>query len=208
MRGTKSGRLFLAAVVGVAALGAIAISGALGTSIAPAETVRDRPAEVKVAQAAAKETRKSAEGNTSTTVTTTTVHEGWTVTCNEGGAAPAKMCSASFRVINKQNNAVVLVWLMGRNAAGKPLAEFLTPTDVSIQPGIAVAFEESKPVKADYVSCTKKGCKASLDLTNSLVGQMKTAKKAKIDITLVDGKIVQFSVDIPGIDKALTDLGL
>lgn len=194
---------------GRAALGIAALASAtavLEHSSARAETT------IELAQAAAKEPRAGSDepaSETATkTVTTTTTHGGWTVTCSEGGTAPDKTCSANFRVINKKNNSVVLVWLIGRNKDGKLLTEFLTLTDIMIQPGVMVSIEEAKPVKAEYVSCTTKGCKASLDLTPQLVRQMKAAKKAKIDMTLIDGQAVQFAMDIPGIDKALVDLGL
>jgi invasion protein IalB len=191
--------------VGLAALATGAVLGSLTTAIA--ETAAKRPVETLMAQAATKEARPGAESTTKT-VTTTTTHGGWTVTCSEGGTAPDKSCSANFRVINKKNNSVVLVWLIGRNKDGKLLAEFLTLTDIMIQPGVMVTIEEAKPVKADYVSCTSKGCKASLDLTPNLVRQMKEAKKAKLDMTILDGQVIQFAMDIPGIDKALADLGL
>ncbi|MEP9388823.1 invasion associated locus B family protein [Mesorhizobium sp. KR9-304] len=192
---------------GRAVVGIVALATALGNSTAHAETTTKRPVETLMAQADAKEARPGTESTTKT-VTTTTTHGGWTVTCSEGGTEPAKTCSANFRVINKKNNSVVLVWLIGRNKDGKLLAEFLTLTDIMIQPGVMVAIEEAKPVKAEYVSCATKGCKASLDLTPNLVRQMKEAKKAKIDMTLLDGQVVQFAMDIPGIDMALADLGL
>ncbi|MER2535300.1 MAG: invasion associated locus B family protein [Rhizobiaceae bacterium] len=158
-----------------------------------------------VAQAAAPE-NKAAMPTTSTTTTTTT-HGGWTVTCNEGGTPPAKVCTASFRVINKQNNQNLLVWVFGRNKEGKLLAEFLTLTDVLVQPGVVVTLDDGKPVKADYVECTSRGCKARVELTPNMVRQMKGAKKARIDMTRLDGQVVQFTMDIPGIDLALGDLG-
>lgn len=177
---------------------------------ASARTPADTPPQqqnqpLMVAQAAAPET-KPAMPTTSTTTTTTT-HGGWTVTCNEGGTPPAKVCSAMFRVINKQNNQNLLVWVFGRNKDGKLLAEFLTLTDVLVQPGVVVTLDDGKPLKADYVECTSRGCKARIELTPNLVRQMKAAKKARIDMTRLDSQVVQFTMDIPGIDLALGDLG-
>jgi invasion protein IalB len=148
-----------------------------------------------------------AQAATTSTTTTTTKHDGWTVTCNEGGDPPKKICSANYRVIDKKSSSNILVWLIGRNAEGKLLAEFLTLPGVIIEPGVAVSLDEAKAVKADYVSCSAKGCKASMELTPNLTRQLKAAKKAKIDITRLDGKVLQFSMDIPGIDAALADLG-
>lgn len=157
-----------------------------------------------VAQAAAQENKPAMP--TSTTTTTTT-HGGWTVTCNESGTPPVKVCSASFRVFNKQNNQNLLVWVFGRNRENKLLAEFMTLTDVQIEPGVVLTLDGGTPIKAGYVECTTRGCKARVELTPNLVRQMKAAKKARLDMTRLDGQVIQFSMDIPGIDQALAALG-
>lgn len=143
----------------------------------------------------------------STVTTTTTTHGGWTVSCSQAGDPPAKTCTATFRVFNKNTNQNLLVWVFGHDREGRLLAEFLTLTDVLVQPGVVVVLDDGNPVKADYVECTSKGCKARLELTADLVGRMKAAKKARIDMTRLDGQVVQFTMDIPGIDLALRDLG-
>ncbi len=202
-------------VAGVAGLGYGAFKAVplvLDTAVAHAETKPVQPATAALAPeepakpAAAAETLM-AQAATASTTTTTTKHDGWTVTCNEGGDPPKKVCSANYRVIDKKSNSNILVWLIGRNAEGKLLAEFLTLPGVIIEPGVAVSLDETKAVKADYVSCSAKGCKASMELTPNLTRQLKAAKKAKIDITRIDGKVLQFSMDIPGVDAALADLG-
>jgi invasion protein IalB len=160
-----------------------------------------------VAQAAAPETKAAMP--TSTTTTTTT-HGNWTVTCGEGGTPPKKICTAMFRVINKQNNQNLLAWTFGRNQEGKLLAEFiLFPplSDVQVQPGVVFTLDEGKPIKADFVECSTRGCKARIELTPNLVRQLKAAKKARIDLTRLDMQVTQVGMDIPGIDLALGDLG-
>lgn len=162
------------------------------------------PQPTLVAQAAAQE---NPPAMATTTTTTTTTHGGWTVSCNTSGTPPVKVCSASYRVFNKQNNQNLLVWVFGRNRENKLLAEFMTLTDVQIEPGVVLTLDGGTPIKAGYVECTTRGCKARLEMTPNLVRQMKAAKKARLDMTRLDGQVIQFSMDIPGIDLALGELG-
>ena len=53
-----------------------------------------------------------------------------------------------------------------------------------------------------------RGCKARLEMTPNLVRQMKASKNAKIDMTRLDGQVIQFAMEIPGIDQALAELGV
>lgn len=169
------------------------------TSAAPTEKTDN----AMVAQA---DQKGDAVAAPSKTTTTTSTFGGWTVQCDE--TADKKVCSANFRVINKQNNTNVLVWLFGFNKDGKFLTELLTLTDVQLEPGVVLTLDEGKPIKAGYVECSTQGCKARLEMTPNLIRQMKGAKKAKIDITRLDGQVIQFAMEIPGIDQALGELGV
>lgn len=159
--------------------------------------------ETLVAQAAQK---GDAVTTPTKTTTTTSTYGGWTVQCQESGET--KVCSATFRVFNKENNANILVWAFGFNTEGKFLAELNTLTDILIEPGVVLTLDEGKPIKVNYVECSTRGCKARLEMTPNLVRQMKAAKKAKIDMTRLDGQVIQFAMEIPGIDQALADLGV
>lgn len=143
-----------------------------------------------------------------TTTTTTTTHGGWVVVCNETGAPPSRVCSANFRVVNQQTNSNILVWLVGFNAEGSLLSEFLTLTDVLIQPGVVVTIDQGQAARAEFVECSTTGCKARLAMTPELVLRMKAAQRATIEITRLDGQIVQFQMEIPGVDGALAALGV
>ena len=177
--------------------------------LAASEAAGMRPVEAKKIQLAEETgSKKNLEivPDNSTTKRTTT-YGGWTVNCSETIEPPEKLCSASFRIVDKQKNSNILVWLFGRNAKEKPLSEFLTLTDVLIEPGVVLTLDDGKPLRAGYVYCSSSGCKASIDLTKSLIQRLKTAKKAKVEVTCLDGKVIQFAMEIPGIDRALTDIG-
>jgi invasion protein IalB len=142
------------------------------------------------------------------TITTTAKFGGWTVTCNQAGEAAAKVCSANFRVVTKENNANILVWVIGFNAKGALLSEFLTLTEVQIQPGVGVTLDDATTLKADFVECGVKGCKARLEMSPSIVRSMKAATKATIAMTRLDGQVLQFQMEIPGIGEAMAELGV
>lgn len=152
---------------------------------------------------------QSAQPAATTTTTTTSQHGGWTVSCTSAGEPVQKTCSAQFRVVSKENNnALVLVWLIGRNAEGKLLTEFATPSDIMIKPGVAVSLDDTAIGVAEFMSCTSnQGCRAALELTPKLARDLKQAKKANVGITLLNGKLLQIGVDINGIEQVLAELG-
>lgn len=139
--------------------------------------------------------------------TTTTTYQGWSVQCTDSGKKDGKACAASFRVIDQKSKGNLLVWLMGKNAKGEKLAEFLTLTDVLIKPGVGLSLDDAEPVRAEYVSCGGNGCKASLALDKALVAKLKSAKKARVDMTRLDGQVIQFTMDVTGIAPAMADIG-
>lgn len=143
-----------------------------------------------------------------TVTTTTTTYDGWTVVCSAAGKEKAKSCTANFRVVNQQNGANILVWMFGFNAKGEPMTEVFTFPDVVIKPGVRISLGEGEPMTAGFVSCSSGGCKASMALDGDAVALLKSAKTARMDITRTDGKVVQFKMEVPGIDLALQNLGL
>jgi invasion protein IalB len=161
------------------------------------------------ASAVAQEGKSSLEneGAAKTVTTRTTSYNGWTVVCTESGDEAKKICSANFRVLNQKTRQNILVWLFGYNSKDEPLSEFSTPTDVLIEPGVAVTLDDGEPLKAEFVSCGTTGCKAVLPLDDSTIAAMKEAKRVKINMTRLDGQVIQFAFDIPGIDLALGDVG-
>lgn len=140
--------------------------------------------------------------------TTTTKYGGWTVQCNESGEPLRKVCGANYRVVDKKRNSSILVWRIGHSKDGKLMTEFVTPTDVRIEPGVAITLGEGKPIKAGFVECTGKSCKASTEVSPNIARQLKAASKVTVEITRRDGKVIQFAMEIPGIEQALADLGV
>lgn len=139
--------------------------------------------------------------------TTTTTFDNWTVVCSRTADQKSASCGASYKVINSQNQSVLLVWLFGRNAKGDKMTEFRTLTDVLIEPGVGITLEEGDPLTANYVSCGTNGCQASLALTDDMIERLRKTKSATVAMTRLDGKQVQFKMDVAGMGQALKALG-
>lgn len=210
---TKGGRTLLPILVvsAVLALGGVGLALRFGSG---GDTPKRPDATIQMQQTqAAPDTGPAApteaEGTMATNPNTTTqTYGGWSVVCNDSGDGQKPICTANYRVINTQTNSNILVWLIGRNAEGALLSEFLTLTDLLIQPGVVVTLEGAAPVKAEFVECMTNSCKARLEMTPEFVQQLKTAEKVTLDLVRLDGKVVQFGMDIRGADKALADLGV
>lgn len=212
-------RIILRGILGAAALlaigaGALAVTGNMPLA---AETARSafhtasttqEANPVQMAQASDGKGARSGSATVPGATQTTRTFGGWTVSCNEGGEPVKKVCSANFRVINQQNKANILVWLVGFNAEGQLLTEFLTLTDVLIKPGVLIQLEDQEAVRADFVECSTRGCKARLALDDSLLEQLRQSTKATIAVTRLDGQVIQFQMEIPGVDQALSELGV
>lgn len=139
--------------------------------------------------------------------TTTTAYGNWEVVCTKSSQDKRETCAASFRVVNQQSKANLLIWMFGRNDKGKPLTEIFTFPEVLIAPGVAVSLEGAAPLKAEFVSCSGTSCKAAMTLDTARIRQLKQAKTAKIAVTQNDGKVLTFNLDVAGLGPALGGLG-
>ncbi len=202
----------LVAIAAVALFLAGRVPGAPGgiSSLFPSSTkaVASQVPQQMAQATGGKGARDGATVDNSNNTRTTRSFGGWTVVCNEGGEPVRRVCSANFRVINQQNNSNILVWLVGFNAEGELLSEFLTLTDIQIQPGVGVSLESGEAVTAPFVECSTRGCKARLTMSDSFLQQLKAASNATIAITRIDGQVIQFQMQIPGVDQALAELGV
>jgi invasion protein IalB len=138
------------------------------------------------------------------TITTTTNHGSWRVTCEEN--ASERVCSATLRVMNKNSQANLLVWLIGRNAEGQARAQFSTPTNILIRPGVQLQLDEGETLTVQYSSCQPRGCTATTELPPELADQLRETQKATISIVTTENKTISFSINIAGIAETLADL--
>jgi invasion protein IalB len=129
---------------------------------------------------------------------------GWKVTCDEAGES--SVCSAAFRVINRQTNTTILTWMVGRGGDGELLSEFFVPTEILIRPGVAMVLEDGPAYRADFVACGRQACKAIMALDAALATELASATKATLSLTASNGKVTNFSMGIEGIAAAMAEL--
>ena len=132
---------------------------------------------------------------------------GWTVTCDEAGDPPQTVCSAAFRILDKNTNSTILTWMLGRSKDDQLLTEFFVPTEVLIEPGVSVSLEDGPSYKADFVACGRSACRAVLPLDAAIVSELASATRATISLTASNGRVTRFSMGIEGIEAALAELG-
>jgi invasion protein IalB len=137
--------------------------------------------------------------------TVTMQYGGWKVTCDEAGGSA--VCSAAFRVVNRQTNATILTWMVGRGSDGQLLTEFFVPTEVLVKPGVSMVLEDGPAYRADFVACGRQACKAILPLDAALASELASATKATLSLTASNGNVTNFSMAIDGIAAAMAELG-
>ena len=174
---------------GVIAAGAIVLMAVVMTGAGSAQT---SPEASRIAAADRK--------------TVTIEYGGWKVTCDETGDLSRPVCSAAFRVFDKNTSKTILTWLVGRSSDDRLLSEFYVPTEVLIEPGVSMVLEDGPAYKADFVACGRSACKALLALDAALASELASATRATLSLTASNGKVTQFSMAIDGIDAALAEL--
>ena len=136
--------------------------------------------------------------------TVTMQYGGWKVTCDEAGGST--VCSAAFRVVNRETNATILTWLVGRGRNDELLTEFFVPTEILIKPGVSMVLENGPAYTAEFVACGRSACKAVLALDAALASELASATKATLSLTASNGKVTNFSMGIDGIAAAMAEL--
>ena len=136
--------------------------------------------------------------------TVTTQFGGWKVTCDEAGEST--VCSAAFRVVNRETNATILTWLVGRGGDGQLLTEFFVPTEILIKPGVSMVLQDGPAYTAQFVACGRSACKAVLPLDAALATELASAAKATLSLTASNGKVTNFTMSIDGIAAAMAEL--
>jgi invasion protein IalB len=183
----------MAVATGALAAGAIALSTLVMTGAGAPESL---------AQTSTKSSKIAAADRK----TVTMQYGGWKVTCDEAGDTARPVCSAAFRVFDKDTKATILTWLIGRSRDDRLLTEFYVPTEVLIEPGVSMVLEDGPAYKANYVACGKSACKAILPLDPALASELASASRATLSLTGSNGKVTRFSMSIDGIEAALAEL--
>ncbi len=155
---------------------------------------QDRPSAVKPAVAPAPVAPQRTE---------TSVQDSWTVMCQEMPGASKKTCSATLQVIDGEKKQVLFGWVIGKTPEGALTAVFQTPTGILVQRGVELKIGEGAARKINFVACTSLRCEAATALDDALIKEASLTPNVAATIYLVDGRSVNYKMNIKGFDKAV-----
>ena len=189
---------FLGAALCASSAGALAIEAPAGRKLAQQS---GRPAAAAPAPAGQPAPAQSAPAPQPVR-TEILAHDNWTVTCREF-ADKKRTCSGVLQVVQQQNNQVIFVWIVGKNAENKLMSVLQTPTGVAIGPGVEVKFARGPARKAVYANCEANRCEATLDLDDASIRDASATENTEATIISTGGQSVKFTLPFKGFDKAL-----
>jgi len=136
-------------------------------------------------------------------------YDAWTLTCTQTGNDPKKICSAILQVAEQQNQRVVFAWLIGRTPEGALTTVFRTPTGVQIQKGVELKLGTASSRRANFVICNQQSCEASLTMDDGVVREAVSSVGANgvATLTIADGRQINFTMPLKGIDKVIAAMG-
>lgn len=198
-----------ALALGLAALAASAASAQQGAAPprpaparAPSPPAPPAPVEPQAGTAAAPAQPAPAPQPIRTEIV---VHDGWTVTCREF-ADKRRTCSGTLQVVQSQNNQVVFVWILGKNAESKLMSVLQTPTGIALAPGVEVKMTRGAARKAVFVNCDQNRCEATLDADDAFIRDASASESVDATIIGTNGQGVKFTMPLKGFDKAVAAL--
>lgn len=140
--------------------------------------------------------------------TETTTYDAWVLTCTstmeKGGKS---VCSGMLRVIERKQNQVLFAWVIGRDEKGKLRSVMETPTGVLIQKGVELKLGKSPMRTLPYTACRPQQCDASTLMDEAFVRDAAASSEAVATIFAIDGRNINFNLNVKGIDKVLAAIG-
>jgi len=135
----------------------------------------------------------------------TVVHDSWTTTCHDQGDPNTRACTTTLQIVEKTKRQVLFAWVIGLTQNRTLTSFFQTPTGVQIQKGVDIKLGDFDVRNAPYVICVAQRCEAALKMEKPVIDEaMKSLDgKTVATITLVDGRTVNFTMPLKGLDQAL-----
>ena len=143
-------------------------------------------------------------GGTGPVRTETTTFDNWTLICRApvDGSAP-KSCYGELKLIEKERQATMLSWIVGRSVQGALVSVLQTPTGVNIGQGVQFGFPGGKVRTLPYQLCEPQRCEATTEMDSALVEEARKATEATVVITATDGRKINFTVPVKGLTNIL-----
>jgi len=200
----------LAAVVGgIVLVDPTFATGFLGASGEPrAQTVPAQDPATVLAQAPAAQ-QQPAPAAPAAPVRTETINYGsWTVTCREAvDKSTKRTCSGVLQMIDQQRRQVLLTWIIARDPQGVLRTVIQAQTGVLVQKGIELKLGKSPMRTVPYLACEPQRCEATITMDDAMIKDSIASQEAVATIFATDGRGINFTLPIAGVDKVFASIG-
>ena len=184
------------------ATGFFGAAKAPGSQTAPAQEPATMLAQAPAAQ-------PPAPAAPATPVRTETINYGsWTVTCREAiDKSSKRTCSGVLQMIDQQRRQVLLTWIIARDPQGLLRTVIQAPTGVLVQKGIELKLGKSPMRTVPYLACEPQRCEATMTMDDAMVKDSMASQEAIATIFATDGRGINFTLPITGVDKVFASIG-
>ena len=139
--------------------------------------------------------------------TETITYGAWVVTCSDTIEKNSKKtCSGILEVVEQKQRRVLLAWIIGRDPQGTLRTVIQTPTGVRIANGVVLKLGKGPQRTLPYTACESQRCEASMAMDDAMIKDALASHETVLTIVTIDGRDINFKMDIGGIDKVFADL--
>lgn len=124
----------------------------------------------------------------------------WVVTCSP--KAGHKTCVMSQTLASKKLRQPVGALMIGKDRTGKLKGSLRMPVGVSLREGVIIKIEHQDPLAVPFTACHRIGCFAPFDLSEPLVGKLKTATNITVVAHSVSQQALSFNFSARGFPSA------
>jgi invasion protein IalB len=137
----------------------------------------------------------------------TVIYDSWRVICRDiVGVKGKKNCSAMLQVVEPKQKQVVFTWVLGYDNKGTLTAVFQTPVGVQLLRGLELKLGTAQARKVSFITCSSRVCEAVTPLNAVLLKEAMSAPTAVATAYAMNGRGVQFNINMKGFDKAIEAL--
>jgi len=137
----------------------------------------------------------------------TVIYDSWRVICRDVvGVKDKKNCTAILQVAEPKQKRVVFTWVLGYDNKGTLTAVFQTPVGVQLLRGLELKLGQAQVRKVSYITCSSRVCEAVTPMNAVLLKEAMTSKTATATAYAMNGRGVQFNMNMKGFDKAIEAL--
>lgn len=131
----------------------------------------------------------------------------WVVICQEPDKGGKKICQAAQKITIKESGKQLMQVLVGYPPdADKPIAVFFLPLGMLLPQGAKLIIGEVELGRLAIQRCEPNGCIAPLQLTDDIMGKLKTGTAGKVVVTNAEGKNLDIPLSLKGFSAAVTEL--